>query len=93
MSELETIIVEEAAEWLESRLARIGIPERLTAAQVAVGDPATEIIAAAQRLDVDLIVLPTRGAGAVGEALIGSVARSVLRGAHCPILIVNQPME
>lgn len=90
-TELETTLLDDAARWLEDRLAAAGLPAERTVAQVVVGDPTTEIIAAAQRLDIDLIVLPTRGAGAVGEALIGSVARSVLRGAPCPILIVNQP--
>lgn len=89
--ELETKLLQDACRWLEGRLDKAGFPRETTVARVALGDPAQEIIAAAERLDGELIVLPTRGAGAVGEALIGSVARTVLRASPCPILIVNQP--
>lgn len=90
-AELETKLLDDANHWLEERLANAGLPKEATAAQVVIGDPAAEITAAAIRLGSDLIVLPTRGAGGVGHALIGSVARSVLRASPCPILIVNQP--
>lgn len=89
--ELEEKLVSDAVSWLEERLERAGLPADRTVAQVVVGDPGTEIVAAVHRFDIDLVVLPTRGAGGVGHALIGSVARSVLRGASCPILVVNQP--
>jgi nucleotide-binding universal stress UspA family protein len=90
-SDLESKLIQDATRWLEERLASANLPRENTTAQVVIGDPATEILAAARRFGVDLIVLPTRGAGAVGQALIGSVARSVLRGAPSPILVVNQP--
>jgi nucleotide-binding universal stress UspA family protein len=92
-AELEARLLQDAAHWLEKRLAGAGLAGDETAAQVAIGDPATEILATARRLGVDLIILPTRGAGGVGHALVGSVARSVLRASPCPILIVNQPAE
>ncbi len=92
-SELEAKLLQDAARWLEDRLADAGIPRDATAAQVVIGDPATEIVAAARRLGIDLIILPTRGAGVVGHALIGSVARSILRDAPCPILVVNQSAD
>jgi nucleotide-binding universal stress UspA family protein len=88
--ELEDLLLRDAAGWLEARLAEAGFAEGAADAHVVIGDPATEVVAAAQRYGVDLIVMASRGGGAVGEALIGSVARSVLRGAPCPILIVNQ---
>lgn len=89
-NELESKVLQDAARWLEERMERAGFPHDTTVARVAIGDPATEIVAAAERLDNELIILPTRGAGAVGETLIGSVARSVLRASPCPILIVNK---
>lgn len=88
--QLETDLLRDAARWLEERLAEAGITGDAGTTRVIVGEPATEILAAARSSGVDLIILPTRGAGGVGQALIGSVARSIIRGTGSPILIVNQ---
>jgi universal stress protein A len=53
-----------------------------------VGLPAREIVALAQEELVDLIVLGTHGRSGLKELVMGSVARSVLRNAHLPTLIV-----
>src|SRR5690606_24549768 len=87
--QLETELVRDATSWLRERLEAAGITEELGTAQVVVGDPANEILTDAERTGADLIILPTRGSGGVRQRLIGSVARSVIRGANCPILIVN----
>jgi len=58
-----------------------------------IGSAGAEIVAAAERYGVDLIVMASRGAGRVGQALVGSVARFTLRGAECPVLVVNQPKK
>lgn len=89
--ELEKGLIEDATRWLQERLDAAGITEELGSGTVIVGDPAREILAWAEREGADLIVLPTRGSGGVRQRLIGSVARSVIRGASCPILIVNRP--
>lgn len=91
--ELEARVLQDATRWLEGHLQRAGLPPERTVATVVLGDPAGEIIAAARRLDNELIVLPIRGSGRVGEALVGSVARGVLRASPCPILIVNKPAQ
>jgi nucleotide-binding universal stress UspA family protein len=48
-----------------------------------------EIIVFADSHDVDLIVVGSRGHGAVASALLGSVSRGVLRGSKRPVLIVR----
>jgi nucleotide-binding universal stress UspA family protein len=53
---------------------------------VAVGDPASEILAAAEADRVDLIVLPWKGA-LDGER--AKIFRAVLRGARCPVMTVR----
>lgn len=53
------------------------------------GKPATKIAEAAANWSAGLIVIGTHGRGAVGSALLGSVAQAVLRAAHCPVLIVR----
>lgn len=50
--------------------------------------PAEEILRYLQEVDADLVVLGTRGFGAIRRALIGSVASTVGRRAPCPVLLV-----
>jgi nucleotide-binding universal stress UspA family protein len=54
-----------------------------------VGRPAQEIVALAQEIEAGLIVMGSRGRGGVRRALMGSVSDSVVRHAHCPVLVVR----
>ena len=58
---------------------------------VAEGEPAREILRAAEDWHADLIVLGTHGRGTLGRLLLGSTADTVFRHAPCPVLIVRQP--
>jgi nucleotide-binding universal stress UspA family protein len=58
-------------------------------AHLASGVPAKEIVEAAEELGADLIVLGSRGLGAVKRTLMGSVSDSVVCHAHCPVLVVR----
>jgi nucleotide-binding universal stress UspA family protein len=53
------------------------------------GRPADEIVAYADSIDADLIVVGSRGHGTLTNALIGSVSRGVLRESRRPVLIVR----
>jgi nucleotide-binding universal stress UspA family protein len=53
------------------------------------GEPADEIVAYADAVDADLIVVGSRGHGAVTSALLGSVSREILREARRPVLVVR----
>ena len=48
-------------------------------------DIADEILRVAASTGTDLIVMPTRGAGTIRRALLGSVAAKVLQDATCPV--------
>jgi nucleotide-binding universal stress UspA family protein len=54
-----------------------------------MGEVALEIVALAEELGADLIVMGCRGLGGVRRALMGSVSDSVVRHAHCPVLVVR----
>ena len=56
---------------------------------VLEGHPATEIAKAAVDFDCDLIVIASHGRTGLEHILIGSVAESVTRHAHCPVFIVK----
>jgi nucleotide-binding universal stress UspA family protein len=51
-----------------------------------VGDPADTLVRASA--GVDLLVLGSRAYGPGGTVLAGGVARRVLAGAHCPVIVV-----
>ena len=53
------------------------------------GRPADEIVTYADTIDADLIVVGSRGHGAIASALIGSVSRGVLHESRRPVLIVR----
>jgi len=57
--------------------------------ELLAGMPADEIVAYADALDADLIVLGSRGRGALATALLGSVSRGVLHEARRPVLVVR----
>jgi universal stress protein A len=57
------------------------------------GMAAGEIVSLAQEESVDLIVVGTHGRTGVKHLVMGSVARSVLKTAHRPMLIVEGPAE
>ena len=52
------------------------------------GEPVAEILAAAELVRADLIVMPTAGRAGVFEVLRGSTTERVLRQARCPLLAV-----
>jgi nucleotide-binding universal stress UspA family protein len=54
-----------------------------------LGHPIDRIVAAAEREQVDLIVMGSRGLGGWKSYLLGSVSDGVLHHAHCPVLIVR----
>jgi len=55
---------------------------------VVVGNPDQEILRAANHLKADLVVVGTRGRGRLQEAIVGSVAHSVLRHSQVPVMVV-----
>lgn len=53
--------------------------------------PGEEIVACAQELDVELIIMGKHRLGFVEHLLAGSVTEKVVRTAPCPVLIVHYP--
>ncbi|MDQ4000928.1 MAG: universal stress protein, partial [Actinomycetota bacterium] len=64
-------------------------------AHLRVGKPDVEIAALAEEIGAGLIVVGSRGLGTMRRVLMGSVSSSVVRHAHCPVLVVRkeEPVE
>ena len=54
-----------------------------------LGDASSSILAEAERLDCDLIVMGTRGLTGLKHVILGSTAERVVRKAPCPVLTVK----
>jgi nucleotide-binding universal stress UspA family protein len=61
--------------------------------RIAERHRAQQIVRVAEEIGAGLIVMGSRGLGGVRRALIGSVSDSVVRHAHCPVLVVRHEKE
>jgi len=68
------------------RLTKKNIPVRTG---VLLGNPAEEIVAIADELEVDLVLMATHGRSGVGRWAFGSVADKVLRASNVPVLMIR----
>lgn len=71
---------------VRAALAREGL---LVSTQVRLGRSASGIVEEARRLEVDLIVLGSRGLGPFKSAVLGSVAAEVVDHSPCPVLVAR----
>jgi len=93
-SRMEERVEEEARARLDEQVQRV----REAGGEVAgvhtkLGRPDAEIVGLAEELGAGLIVLGSRGLGPLRSALMGSVSHSVVRHAHCPVLVVRAEEE
>jgi nucleotide-binding universal stress UspA family protein len=63
-----------------------GIP---VSGRAAAGHPGTELVKSAAAGDHDLIVMGSRGRGAVRSAVLGSVSHFVLNHTTLPVLVIH----
>lgn len=64
----------------------MGVPYSL---EVGMGDPATEILKITEKVEADLVVIGSRGLGALQGVVMGSVSQKTAQLAACPVMIVK----
>jgi nucleotide-binding universal stress UspA family protein len=86
-------ISEQLEESAERELPKVAACEECEGLEVeeliAHGEAASEIVRVARERGADLIVISSHGRTGLGRILFGSTAESVVRHAHCPVLVVK----
>jgi nucleotide-binding universal stress UspA family protein len=100
LAEYELEHKEEVTDNIRQRLHRFAKAEladhpedvdRIADIEVHHGNAVDQILAAADRIEADIVVIGSHGRGRLKYALLGSVAEKVLRKAHRPVLVA--PLE
>ena len=81
----------DAGEFLETQAEQIRSGGgSVTETHVRTGSPEHQIVVLSEDLGVGLIVMGNRGLTGMRRALMGSVSDSVVRHAHCPVMVVRK---
>ncbi len=80
-----------ASQLVDEVLRLAGGPTSCVDTAVAHGEPAEVILEAARAPDVDLVIVGTRGRGALARALLGSVSAALVTHCPKPVLVVPEP--
>ncbi len=81
INKLQDMVPEDARNWCKPQTSLLD------------GHPYEELVKYAEKNNIDMIVLGTRGHGLVKSLLIGSTTDRVVRNAPCPVLSVSQKVQ
>ncbi len=88
--DLQRISEQRAREILDTEVEKASSAGGTVAqAYLREGGAAAEIVTVAEDIGAGLIVMGSRGRSGIRRALMGSVSDSVVRHAHCPVLVVR----
>ena len=85
---LETV-QQQANAFAETKMANIVKDNAGSTGEVKTGDVVDDILAYANEVNADLIIIGTHGAKGLEKILLGSVAERVLKNSSCPTLVFN----
>jgi nucleotide-binding universal stress UspA family protein len=85
---------EQARRLLEEQVDEIeSASGTVSRAHLRMGRPDEEIVVLAEEIGAGLIATGSRGLGGMRRALMGSASDSIVRHAHCPVLVVRPEKE
>ena len=82
-------MIEQAEELLEQTAVLIRRPDLEVSTALRRGDADHQLIAAAEEIQADLLVVGAQDLTGMEELVLGSVVRSVVHHAHCPVLVAR----
>ncbi|XP_071708215.1 universal stress protein A-like protein [Rutidosis leptorrhynchoides] len=83
---------EESASEVLSHASKVCEQHRIKAQMMVIrGNPKDMIVEAVEQINVDLLVVGSRGLGQIKRAFLGSVSDYCVHHAKCPVLIVRPP--
>ena len=88
-AELQRALQAEATQLLAGLADKARAYGVAVATEQALGEPAVAIHARSEAPDIHLVVMGSRGQGAVARLLLGSVATQVVHTATCPVVVVR----
>ncbi len=89
--EIDEQLVAYHRERLEAAVERLRATGRSVEAVVLRGRPATMLLDDAAAYGADLVVVGSRGHGAIASLVLGSVSAEVVDHARCPVLVARRP--
>jgi nucleotide-binding universal stress UspA family protein len=87
--EISKKLRKKADNMIKDLIEDIGVHDFTVTGSVEVGDAAAKIIDIANNLNVDLIMLGSKGSSELEQYPLGSIANKVVQYAHKPVMIVR----
>ena len=88
-TEIYNTLKKKANNMISDVIRDLGQQDFVVTGMVEEGNPAARIIDVSNKLNVDLIVLGSKGTSELGQYPIGSVANKVVQYAHTPVMVVR----
>jgi nucleotide-binding universal stress UspA family protein len=85
--------IQEDRAYLEGLVASLAAQGFAVESRLAMGDPAAEIVRAAETERADLVAMATHGHGLVKDILLGATADKVRHELKVPVLLLRAPGE
>ena len=83
-----------AHSWVEKQAELMrGEGTKTVESHLLLGRPDAAIVWLAEELGAGLLVVGSRGLGGIRRVLIGSVSDSVVRHAHCPVMVIRSEIQ
>ena len=87
---METKMVNGARKKLQKQIDKIPQSKEVEVfSEVVIGIPSEEILKMQTEKGIDLIIISSLGSTGLGKYFIGGVARNVLKGSTCPVLLTK----
>ncbi len=88
--EASELLLADLQQSLRAAAVPLNAPGRLVETRVVRGRPASALLAEANAMQPDLIVVGSRGHGPLATVLLGSVSAEVVDHAPCPVLVARR---